>query len=181
MTARRSARPRSLALFLFLCLAVPAGLRAQSGPGWPPAMVGVRVGYLSRSATNATVLGAQLHIPVLPSGHVELVPNADITFFKGLKEYEYSVDAVFVSGGRRGGLVVGGGPAARNSIFPGSTTRETRKGWDVVAGLMFNPGEQLPVGIQIEERWTFFRVPVSPRVLSIGVNIPLWGWGSSGR
>lgn len=173
MTAKRTAHIWLLATLLAVLL--PAGAQAQ---GWTPAMVGIRFGWLDRS--SASVLGAQLHLPVIPSGRLELVPNADITFLHGLKEYEYSLDAVYISGGRRGGLMVGGGPAARNSIYDESVGRETRRGWDLVLGLKTMPGRGVPFGFQLEERWMFMRLPLNPRVLSVGLNFPLWGWGQFG-
>jgi hypothetical protein len=172
-------------LVLVLLLALPAGAQSQrrpappppgSSPGWTPAMLGFRFGYEDRS--NASVVGAQLRVPILPSGIVEVVPNGDITFLRGLKEYQWGADATWVSSGRRGGLYAGVGAIWRNSIYADSTTtRETRGGWDVVVGLKTMPGGSLPVGIQLEERFVFVNVPFKPRVLSFGVNFPLWGWG----
>ena len=172
-------RPRPVwILTALLLLAVPVEARAQAGAGWTPAMAGIRIGNLEPGGRS--VLGAQLHLPVLPGGWAELTPNADITFLHGLKEYQYSVDALFISGGRHGGLMVGGGPAFRNSVFEEGGSRETRKGWDLVVGLKTMPGQRIPFGIELQERWIFMKLPVNPRVLSFGVNLPLWGWGHFG-
>jgi hypothetical protein len=111
---------------------------------------------------------------------VELMPNADITFLHGSKDYEYSVDVSWVSGGRSGGLYLGAGPALRRGIFDDSGVTETRRGWDIVVGLKTMPGRRIPIGIQLEERWAFMRLPINPRVLSVGINVPLWGWGHFG-
>ncbi|MCG6957607.1 MAG: hypothetical protein LJF04_16575 [Gemmatimonadetes bacterium] len=173
MTAHRPARWWLLATLL--ALGSPLAVRAQSTEGWTPAMVGIRFGYLDRS--TASVLGAQLRIPVIRQGYVELVPNGDITFLRGLKEYQYGLEVAYISGGRHGGLMLGAGTVARNSIFDQGSVRETRKGWDLVVGLKTMPGRGIPFGIQLQERWEFLRVPVNPRVLSLGVNFPLWGWG----
>lgn len=177
MTRTRPTHIWSLAFVLTLVM-IPSGAKAQfpgSSLGWAPAMVGFRFGNQQR--TGHWTLGGQLRIPVLPSGLVELMPNADITFLHGSKEYEYSADVSWVSGGRRGGLYLGAGPAMRNAVFDESVGRETRTGWDIVAGLKTMPGRGIPFGIQLEERWVFMRMPINPRVLSLGINVPLWGWG----
>jgi len=177
MTDYRPARGWLLATLL--AFALPLGARAQSTEGWSPVMVGFRFGFQDRSGSS--VLGAQLRIPVIPQGFVEVVPNGDITFLRHLKEYQYGLEAVYISGGRHGGLMLGGGPIARNSIFDQGPGRETRKGWDLVVGLKTMPGRGIPFGVQLQERWVFVRVPVKPRVLSLGVNLPLWGWGHFGN
>ena len=128
----------ALALALLLApLSVSAQLRPRSAPrggGWAPPQVGVHFGYDYNS--TGSVAGAQLRIPILPSGYVELVPNGDITFLTGLKEYQYGVDAVVLSGGRRGGIYLGGGLVWRDTIYQDSTPgRETKRWADVVAGL----------------------------------------------
>jgi hypothetical protein len=167
---------------LLFALSVPVGIRAQlpgagASQGWAPVMVGIRFGFQNR--TSSSILGAQVHIPILPSGLVEVMPNADMTFLRGYKDYEYSVDALWLSGGRHGGLYAGAGPAVRSGIFDGNVgQREHRTGWDIVLGLKTMPGRGIPVGIQLEERWIFMRLPINPSVLTFGVNVPLWPlWG----
>jgi hypothetical protein len=169
-------------LILLVALASPVGAMAQlegSSAGWAPAMVGIRFGQQQR--TGSWVLGAQLRVPILPSGLVEVMPNADMTFLNGEKQYEYAVDAVWVLGGRRGGPYLGAGPALRRGVFNADVGRETKKGWDIVLGLKTMPGRGIPVGIQLEERWIFMHLPINPSVLTLGVNVPLWGWGHFGR
>lgn len=182
MTPSRTVRIGSLALLL--AVLAPAGAQAQLGPdqsvlGWAPAMLGVRFGNQQR--TGNWMLGAQIRIPVIRSGKVELMPNGDMTFLHGSKEYGYSADLSWVSGGRSGGLYAGAGPAWRRGVFSDSGVRETRTGWDLVVGLKTMPGRGIPFGLQLEERWVFMRMPINPRVLSLGVNLPLWGWGHFGR
>jgi hypothetical protein len=172
MTTSRPVRLWLLATLL--ALGSPLAARAQSTEGWTPVTVGIRFG---QDRTTSSVLGAQLRIPVIRQGYVELVPNGDITFRRGLKEYQYGLEAAYISGGRHGGLMLAGGPVARNGIFDESLGRETRTGWDVAAGLKTMPGRGIPFGIQVQERWIFVRSAVKPRVLSFGVNFPLWGWG----
>jgi hypothetical protein len=177
MTAHRPARRWLLATLL--ALGLPSAARAQSTEGWTPATVGIRFGQgrTESSILGSSVLGAQLRIPVIRQGYVELVPNGDVTFLRGLKEYTYGLEVAYISGGRHGGLMLGGGPVARNGVFDPGLGRETRKGWDVAVGLKTMPGRGIPFGIQVQERWIFVRSAVKPRVLSLGVNFPLWGWG----
>jgi len=173
------------ALTLLLLALVPAAAQGQrfgqesgEGGGWPPVTVGVRGGYDYNS--TGSLLGVQIRIPVLPSGWVELVPNGDITFLTGLKERQVGVDAVLVSGGRRGGVYAGGGIAWRNTIFEGSE-RETRQAPTVVVGARSGALFGAPFGTQIEMRWTFPEGDFKPRSLSLGVNFPLWGRGGDRR
>lgn len=153
--------------------------RASSG-GWAPILVGARFGYDYNS--TGSVAGAQLRIPVVRSGMVEVVPNGEISFLTGLKEYQYGVDAVYVSGGTRGGIYLGGGLGWRNSIFETTITdtskRETRTTPMVVAGIRTGA---IFGGItsQLELRWIYVKdTNLDPRVLTLGIDIPLWGWGS---
>jgi hypothetical protein len=185
-------RPSSAltALALALLLAPPAAVSAQlrprsaPGSGWAPPQVGVHFGYDYNS--TGSVAGAQMRIPILPNGFVELVPNGDITFLTGLKEYQYGVDAVVLSGGRRGGLYIGGGLVWRDTIYPDNTSegisgRTTKRWADVVAGLRTGQLGVLPITTQIEIRWVFVDAPVKPRYLTLGFNLPLWGWEGGGR
>jgi hypothetical protein len=142
---------------------------------WPSVMAGVTIGYDDRSA--AELLGAQLRLPVLRNGMVELVPSVSATFANGLKEYQYNADLVFVTRGRSGGLYVGGGIAQRNTILTDNpdATRETLTGYNLVAGLKGGGNGEL-LGVQIESRWSFFdELPFDPRAMTLGVNFALTG------
>ena len=168
----------SLILGLALLVA-PCALSAQRGgggqggdQGWPAPTAGFRVGYDDNS--TGTVLGAQFRIAAHPSGFVELVPNGDITFLTGLKEYQFGVDAVAVSGGRRGGFFAGGGVAWRNTIYQGAG-RETRMAPVMVLGARSSAGALAPFGTQVEVRWTYPEGVFKPRALTLGVNFPLGG------
>ena len=160
-----------------MTLAAAAQVQAQqpggTGAGWAPASVGVRLGY--DQAARGEVIGAQLRIPVIPDGRVELMPGGDITFLTGLRDYGFNLDALFVSGGRRGGVYGGGGLALRNSLFtdePGAD-RETKAGFGLVAGV--KGGGPGPFGTQVEFRWIFLPDDdYDPRTISLGVNFPLW-------
>lgn len=151
------------------------GPSLDGGGGWSPIQVGVHAGYDYNS--TGSLMGAQVRIPVIPSGYVELMPSTDVTFLTGLKEYQYNMEAVVVSGGRRGGFYAGGGGVWKSSIYDDGGGRETRPGWTAVVGVktgaMVGPG----INVQIETRWVFLRGPVKPRMLTFGVNLPLWGWG----
>jgi len=159
------------------------GPQQPAAAPWPSITIGVKAGYDSK--TNAEVLGAQIRIPLLRSGTVELIPHTDVTFATALKEYQYAVDAVYLLSGRRGGLYVGGGLAFRNTIYGSDpkVPRKTSQGYSVVVGTKFGGGGGL--GAQLELRWVFISESglddvssVDPQVVTFGVNIPLTGRGS---
>jgi hypothetical protein len=151
--------------------------RAVSAEGWAPAWAGVRAGW--DYSARSTVLGAQVRVPAIPSGHVELVPNGDVTFLNGLREYQGGVDAVFVSGGRQGGFYAGVGLAWRNMVWDQVSPRETRTAPVTVAGLRTGLFPGAPFGAQVEMRWIWLDRPLNPRILTLGINFPLWGGGRS--
>ena len=178
-------RRQHAALVLALCLSLsPRPAEAQrfgqplqtgSAEGWPSAWAGIRAGW--DYSARSTVLGAQLRVPAMPSGHVELVPNGDITFLNGLREYQGGVDAVFVSGGRVGGFYAGGGLAWRNTMWKNGSSRETRRVPVTLAGLRTGRLSGAPFGAQVEMRWIWVDGPLKPRILTLGINFPLWGGG----
>jgi hypothetical protein len=166
-------------LAVSLLAAAPARGQQPGGedPGpWPPVSAGVRFGY--DQSANGEVLGAQLRIPVLRSGALEVVPSGDVTFLSRLREYGLNVDAVHVRGGSRGGLFLGGGFALRNSIFgvdPGEE-RSNELGFGAVVGL--KTGAAGGIGTQVEFRWIFLPgADYDPRAVTLGLNFPLWGRG----
>ncbi len=111
----------------------PRAPAPQAAP-WMPITVGIRLGYDDQ--LNGTVLGGQLHIPVIRNGFIELVPNGDVTFINSLKEYEFNADILVSSAGRRGGLYLAAGPAWRNTIFNTQSStagRETKAGWSIAS------------------------------------------------
>ena len=179
---KKFSRMASSAVVLgLLALSTPFAVEAQrrgSQPatttGWAPISAGFKAGYDNNA--SGEMLGVQLHLPIVRNGQFELMPNADVTFLSGLKEYQYALDALFVPGGTRGGPYLGGGVALRNTIydFDRSAARETRQGYSViVGGKLGSPGA---LGIQIEVRWTFLDSPVlDPRTVTFGVNFPLSG------
>jgi hypothetical protein len=167
-----------IALALSLCL-LPGALRAQFRPGgeqaagWAPASVGVRIGW--DNVQQGEIVGALLRLPVLPSGSVELVPNADITFLRGLKEYQVNFEAVYLTAGRMGGVYVGGGIGFRNSRFSPdpSVGRRNARTLSVVAGVRFGGlGRLRP---ELEARWIFQdEYTRDPRPVALGVSVALW-------
>jgi hypothetical protein len=175
------------ALLLALCLSLsPRPAEAQrfgrplqtgSAEGWAPAWAGFRAGW--DYSARSTVLGVQIRLPAIPSGYVEIVPNADVTFPSGLREYQGGVDAVFVSGGRMGGFYAGGGVAWRNTVWAEDSPRETRRAPVTMAGLRTGALMGAPFGTQLEMRWIWLDGPFKPRVLTLGINFPLWGGGRS--
>jgi len=159
------------------------GPRQPTAASWPAIMVGVKAGYDNNA--NGEVLGAQLHLPLMRRGSVELMPSADVTFLTGLKEYQYAVDVLYRPIGRQGGPYIGGGLAFRNTIYgadPG-LPRETRRGYSIVVGGTFGGASSFRP--QLEIRWVFISkpeldpfTPVNPQVVTFGVNIPLTGRGA---
>ena len=119
-----------------LTLGTPLASEGQvTGPGeptaapWASITVGAKAGYDNNA--NAELLGAQLRLPLLRRGSLELMPSADVTFVTGLREYQYSVEALYNLGGPRGGVYFGGGLAFRNTIYGRdfNRPRETIKGY----------------------------------------------------
>jgi len=172
--------------FLVVAMAMaslPQGLLGQgrraSAPadGWPPIEVGVHGGY--ESPSTGSVLGAQVRIPLHPSGYVELVSTGDVVFLPRLKEYLSGVNLVAVSGGRRGGIYVGGGVTWRNTLYDGA--RATRRFPTIVAGLRSPELFGSRLGTQLEVRWIRVDTAAKPKVMTLGVNVPLWGRGGRGR
>ncbi len=159
------------------------GPQQPAATSWPSITIGAKAGYDNNA--NGEVLGAQLRVPILRSGAVEVMPSADVTFLRGLKEYQYALDALYLVAGRQGGPYIGGGLAFRNTIYGAdpNVPRETRLGYSVVAGATFGgAGSFRP---QLEIRWVFISdsglddfSPVNPQVVTFGVNIPLTGRGA---
>lgn len=156
----------------------PDAAAAQLSPqrqqgGWPPLEIGARVGY--DNIQRQEVVGVLLRIPVLPNRTIELLPSADVTFLRGLKEYQFSADAVYVFASADGGLYAGGGIGLR-STFPPATPpqgRQTITTFALVAGLKLTNLNR--VNPMLEFRRIFAsELVVDPQLLSIGVTFELW-------
>lgn len=184
----RHAIRRSLLLAALTVLLAPAALEAQIRRGrqaqasaqWAPISVGLRFGYDNNS--NAEVVGAHAHVPILRSGRLEVAPSADVTFVEGAKDYQYSLDVAAVSGGRDGGLYAGGSVGYRDTVVTsgGTGARDTLFGYGVVAGA--RTGTDSLVQIFFELRWIFLQdtgpIEYRPTPITIGGAFPLWGRGS---
>lgn len=167
----------------------PAAAQAQPRPSpqdapsqsWPAPSIGIHAGY--DQVVRGEMLGGQIRIPVVRSGQIELLGIGSAIFVSGLREYQYDVDAVYSTGGRRGGLYLGGGLSFRNTIFgtDRSSPRETRQGYGVVVGLQ-SGGLIGALLTQFEFRWVFLPENLDPKMISLGLNFPLWGrGGQAGR
>ncbi len=171
---------RSLLAVLLLIVFLPGALEAQrrgrgqqqvpTGP-WAPISIGAHAGY--DEASNGTVLGAQIRAPIVRNGKIELMPSGSVTFLTGLKEYQFNLDAVFVTGGRAGGLYAAGGLAVRNTIFLDQPGQQTRTGFGWAVGIRSGSGSR--VGMQLEVRQIFVDADLRPRLLTFGLNFALWG------
>lgn len=170
-------RTLTLALFALAALGSADGLLAQAGPGapgpagWAPPSVGVRFGWDNKQRNE--VLGAAVRLPILPSGQVELMGGTEVTFLRNLTEYEFNAEAVYVQGGRAGGVYGGGGLGLRNTIYPGSVERRTELGFTLVVGVRLTGlGILVP---QVESRWIFIDdAPFTFQTLTLGVNLAFW-------
>ena len=151
-----------------------ANQQAARGPGWAPVSIGVHGGY--DNTQQGWMAGGFLGLPVLPSGAVELMPSADVTFLPGFKEYQANFEAVYLTGIRRGGILVGGGVGLRNSVFgpDPNADRRTAVTYSILLGARLGPyGHFRP---QIATRWILQdEQSRDPRHVVIGVGFALWG------
>lgn len=183
-------RPLSLAALFALAVSAtaPPEISAQarrgrdSGPTerWAPPAVGVRAGFDQRA--NAQVLGAYVRVPILRSGIVELVPNAEMAFLTGAKDYQYGLEAAWVPAGTRGGVLLTGGVAWRDTPVGAPDAVEPRRthfGW--VLGL----GGRADLGrfqVEVSLRWIFLDdAPFQPTPATLGVAFPFWQVGPRGE
>lgn len=154
-------------------IAAAAQLGAQAEQGWPGVEVGARVGY--DNAQRQEVVGALLRIPILRNGTLELLPNADVTFLEGVKEYQLNAEAVYLFTGGDGGLYAGGGVGLRDALSrsdPGGP-RETITTFSMVVGLKFSGFERIHPLLEFRRVFASQFV-VDPQMLSLGVTFVLW-------
>lgn len=163
------------------CASLPRALEAQfpvggapdEAVGWAPISIGARLGY--DNAQSAPMVGAVVRIPFLPSGSLEFMPNADVTFLDGFKVYQLNLEAVYLSQGRRGGFYSGGGIGFRNGVFAANPNdpRTTERVFSVVVGARF--GGLGRVRPELEVRFILQDEQVrDPRTVMAGVSVPLW-------
>jgi hypothetical protein len=157
---------------------VRRGRALETAPPWTPVAFGARFGWDQRA--NGEVLGAHVSIPLLRNGIVELVPNAEMVFLTGTKEYQYSIETAFVPGGA-GGLFVGGGVGWRDTVFGSldpDDPRTTYFGYVVAVGAKGGRGR---LQFQVTARWTFLDdTEYRPNATTIGLNYLLWNPGREG-
>ena len=162
----------------FLVAALGAGGAAAQAPaepqqGWPAPEIGVRFGY--DNSQQQEVLGALLRIPVLRNGHVELMPGGDVTFLRGLEEYQLNIEAVGLLSGRDGGFYGGGGIGWRNTLPPDDLEgeKQTFTTYSIVGGVKLTGVG--PLSLLFEFRRIFASdLAVDPQTFGIGATIPLW-------
>jgi hypothetical protein len=134
--------------------------------------IGIRAGY--DNGLREELVGALLRVPVLASGRVEFMPNMDITFLRGLKEYQYNIEAVYLTVPGEG-VYVGGGMGFRSTILPSDPAagRQTITTWNLVIGAKFEINERL--NAMVEFRRAFASdLAVDPQQISLGASIELW-------
>ena len=160
----------SLLLLTTVAIGTPLEVHPQ---GWEPISIGVHAGYDSRSRQE--VLGAQLRIPVLPSGRVELITNTDVTFLKGLNEYQTTIEAVYMLTPGEGGFYAGGGIGVRNTTLGTDLNdpRKTLQTFSLVTGAVL--GSIGRIRPQLELRWIFIdETTVDPQHFTLGASFTLW-------
>lgn len=148
---------------------------------WAPIAVGIHGGY--DDASRAELIGVHASIPIIRDGRVEVLPSYDLTFLTGAKDHQYGVEAVFVTGGKSGGLYLGGGVGYRNTVIDGTTAspRNTFFGYSIVAGFKSGSGGRFVTRLQL--RWIFLQdiaADFRPVPFTLGVGFPLWGRTPSG-
>lgn len=155
---------------LLLVAVLPASAQGPGGGGGPPRYMGVSLGahvgidYLF----EGFLIGGQGIFQIDPWGFVQLMPNAELEFRQGIRDWQANADAS-VSPVR--GIYLGGGVAYRNSIFEEADGRETRRGSSVFVGYRDRAAPRR-INPQVELRWTFV-ADIRPRMLTIGVNYPV--------
>lgn len=170
------------ALLLTAASAVDAQVRRgrqpeeSGGTPWAPIAVGLRVGWDQES--NGEVLGAQLRIPVMPSGVVEFAPNAEVIFLdRGAKEYQYNLEAALLPGGAGGGPFGIAGIGWRNTVLTTTAsgdvgTRDTLFGFVLGGGIKAGLGR---LQLEFSFRWVLLNdTDFGPNSAALGVNYPLW-------
>jgi len=170
----RSSRVGGVLLATLLALEVSgslaAPLHAQQPRRVSPTAMGVTAGlhagldYLF----DGILLGGQVHIMPDPWGRVLLMPNAQMQFRQGLRDWQANGDAAIRI---TPAFYAGGGVAYRNTIFDEDIGRETRSGYSVIIGFRDQPSPGR-IATQIELRWSVIS-NIRPRMFTIGLNYPL--------
>lgn len=152
---------------------VRRGRAQETGPTWAPISVGVRIGFDDRA--NGSLLGGQLHIPLVRTGVIELAPSAEAVFLNRSTEYQYNLELAYIPGGTKGGILLGGGLGWRDRFVGTAESadgRETFFGYTAMAGGRSDVG---PLQFEVSLRWVFLNdTPYRPNAVALGVNLPLW-------
>jgi hypothetical protein len=169
----------SLLAFGSLEAQVRRGRTEPTLPRWAPTAVGVRVGYDEQA--RGEVLGVQFRVPIARNGVLEFVPNAEMVWVTGNKEYQYNLELAVVPGGLNGGLIFGGGAGWRDTVI-GSAAEDAR---NTIFGWVLSVGGKTGLGpIQIEAllKWTWLAdTDYRPASATLGVNYPFWTVGGPER
>lgn len=178
MTSRTRTTPRCALTVLSALLLTAAGLDAQVRRGrapepeaapWAPIAFGVRAGY--DQTARAQLVGAQIRIPILRNGQLELNPNAERIFLNGDDDTALNLDLTYVPGGVQGGLSLGAGIGWRKTLIGFGDTNRFFGYNIVIAGKTFVG----PVQIEAAIRWALLRdTTYDPNSVSLGVNYLLW-------
>jgi hypothetical protein len=153
-----------------VALALPVGAQGpQAGGGWNQGiLLGAHAGLDHQALFEAVVLGGQAHLMLDPWGWVTLMPNAELEFRSGVRDWQANGDIAVMP---TRGIYAGAGIAYRNTLYDEAVGRETRRGYSIFLGLR-TPPAPLRFGVQVEVRWSFIS-HVRPRTLIVGANFPL--------
>ena len=152
---------------------VRRGRPVETGPGWAPVTVGVRLG-LNRNP-DGELVGGHAHVPIIPSGKLEIAGAFDAIYVRGTRDYQYELAAFYVhGGGPRGGPYLGGAIGRRRSQNASLTEpRRTLDAYSAIVGIRSGPGSFLRT--YVEARYTWLSdADLEPSAISIGVALPLW-------
>lgn len=156
-------------LLVAALLCLPMVAEAQPLTDRPQSVsIGARIGYELAVTGGSLILGAATRAGVPGMERFEIQALADFTFLNALTERQVNLDVLY----QLGGLAIGGGPAFRNTLWPGAgAERETRVGYSAVAIFGGQAGRSL-LAAQLELRYSKVSV-FSPRAIHLGVSLPL--------
>lgn len=152
---------------------VRRGRPLDTGPGWAPITVGVRIGY--NQDPSGELLGGHLHFPIIPSGKLEIAGAADAVFIRGTRDYQYDAYLFYVhGGGTRAGLYGGGGIGRRDSENASvADPVRTLTAYSLVAGARTGSGNLLRSYVEFRYTW-LVDADIEPTALTFGLALPLW-------
>lgn len=152
---------------------VRRGRTQPTAPPWSPISIGVRFGW--DQVAVGEVLGAQLRIPVVRSGVVEIMPHAELVWPRRSRDEQVGVEVAFVPGGVRRGVFLAGGVAWRETSLGAQTAggpRDSFFGYSLALGGMARLGR---LEVEAALRWVFLNDSnYSPNAATVGVSFPFW-------